>query len=68
MGLSLEEQLRKAIEQSGRTCYAIAKESSIDKATLSRFMNGQAGLSRPNISALLDALGLEVKLVPKRTK
>jgi transcriptional regulator with XRE-family HTH domain len=60
------EQLKKAIDASGMTRYAIAKASGVDQAILSRFMRGQQGLTSDSIDKLCDALGLS--LTKRRTR
>ncbi len=67
------EQLRTLIETSGETRYRIGVETRIDHATISRFMNGQGGLSMPNLDALADYLGWKIITTkknksPKQTK
>lgn len=54
------DQLRRAIEKSGLTQYQICQETGIDKATLSRFMNGKGGLSIEAIELLFNLFGLQV--------
>ena len=56
----LSEQLRAAIEDSGETRYAIAKATGIDQSVLSRFVNGERGLSLDAIDTLGDYLKLEI--------
>ena len=58
------DQLRRAIETADKSRYALAQETGIDQATLSRFMNGKGGLSMDGWDLLAEALGLE--LVAKR--
>jgi hypothetical protein len=66
MGYSLEDQVRQAIERSGKSRYWLWKQTQIDQSALSKFVAGKAGLSVQSVNALLDALGLEVKLVKKK--
>ena len=56
----LSQQLRAAIEDSGETRYAIAKATGIDQSVLSRFVNGERGLSMNAIDILGGYLGLEI--------
>ena len=56
--LSLSEQVRRAIQDSGKTQYRIAKESGVDKGALSRFMSGERGLTLESLDRLTDYLGL----------
>jgi transcriptional regulator with XRE-family HTH domain len=60
-----DDQLRRLIDASGLTRYAIAKETGITQAALSRFMAGKAGLSMPNLNTLAELLGWQVVLVGK---
>jgi hypothetical protein len=62
--MSITEQLRRAMGKSGRSRYALSKETGIDPATLHRFYYAEGGLSADGIDRLAEALGLE--LVPKQ--
>ena len=62
--MSITEQLREAMDKSGRSRYALSKETGIDGSTLHRFYYGLGNLSADGIDRLAEALGLE--LVPKR--
>jgi hypothetical protein len=57
---SFSDQIRRAIEESGRTRYAIWKATGIDQAALSRFIAGNAGLSLDAIDKLADYLDLNI--------
>ncbi|MBM3995231.1 MAG: helix-turn-helix transcriptional regulator [Planctomycetes bacterium] len=63
--LKLSEQIRRAIKTCGQSCYAIAKATGIDKATLSRFMSGERGLPMKTLDVLADYLDLNIT-TPKR--
>jgi transcriptional regulator with XRE-family HTH domain len=56
----LSDQIRAAVDTSGKSRYRIAKELSVAESTLSRFMSGQGGLSMDNLDALADLLGLKL--------
>ena len=58
--MTVTEQLRQAIDESGRSRYALAKETGIHVATLHRFYYGEGNLSADGIDKLADALGLEL--------
>ena len=60
------EQIRKAIEQSGTSRYAISKATGIDQGQLSKLMSGQCSISIEKLQKLLDFLGLEIIVRPKR--
>lgn len=64
---TITEQLKSAIAESGKTRYRIAQESGLSEAALSRFVNGERGLTTASLDALADVLGLElVKRKPTR--
>lgn len=48
----LSDQLRRAIKDSDLTRYRIFMETSIDQASLSRFVRGECGLSLDSIDRL----------------
>ena len=62
--MSITDQLRQAMDESGRSRYALAKETGIDGSTLHRFYYEEGSLSAGGIDKLAEALGLELK--PKR--
>jgi transcriptional regulator with XRE-family HTH domain len=62
LGLTLTDSLRTAIRESGLTCYRIAKDTGIDKATLSRFLRGSVSPQLDVADRLAAYLGLH--LVP----
>jgi len=54
----LSDQVRKAIDASGKSRYRIAKDLRVSEATLSRFMSGERGLTLTVLDRLADYLGL----------
>jgi hypothetical protein len=64
----IADQLRRAIERSGKTRYRISQESGISQAVLSRFVNRQRELSLANVDALCKALGLRTVIKPKNER
>jgi DNA-binding Xre family transcriptional regulator len=54
------DQLRSAIRESKMSLGSIAQSTAIDKAVLSRFMNGKSGLSVTSIDRLCIVLGLRL--------
>jgi len=64
----VSETLRAAVNTADQTRYRICKDTGIDKATMSRFMNG-GGLSLDGVDKLALALGLELTVKrPKKRK
>jgi transcriptional regulator with XRE-family HTH domain len=57
---SFSDQVRRAIDGSGLTRYAICQRIGLDQATMSRFMKGQGGLSMEVLDRLAPVLGLAV--------
>jgi len=56
----LSDQLRRAVDASGLSHYAICKVTGIDKGSFSRFMAGKGWLSVEKADALGDLLRLEI--------
>jgi hypothetical protein len=55
------DMIRRAVESSGRTPYAISLESGVPQAVLSRFLRGERGLNLDTAEKLCRALGLELR-------
>jgi transcriptional regulator with XRE-family HTH domain len=64
----LSEQLRDAIEKSGKTRYEISKATGVSPQSLSKFVLGtRPGLSFDSMDRIGEYLGLEiVKKQPKK--
>ena len=58
---SVSEQLRRAVDASGKSRYRICKDLDISETTMSRFMSGQRGLSLRLVDRLCAYLGLELR-------
>jgi transcriptional regulator with XRE-family HTH domain len=58
--LSLTDQLRQAVLNCGQSQYAICKATGIDKTALSRFVNGERGVSMEVMNTLGEYLGLRI--------
>jgi hypothetical protein len=57
--------IRRAIERSEHSRYAISKATGISQAQLSRLMADKSGLSIESLELLLTFLGLELVIRPK---
>ncbi len=62
------QSIQAAIENSGQTCYRICKGAGVAPSQLSRFVNGERGLSVEAVERLADYLGLEIVIRSKRRK
>ena len=56
----LSDQIRRAVDDCGRTRYRISKQTGIDQSTLSRFMSGERGLPMNTLDKLADYLDLNI--------
>ena len=65
---TLTDQLRQAVADWGRTLGELARDTGIDKSALSRFVNGERGLSMEGINAIGDCLGLRIVAEKPRAK
>ena len=64
--MDLAGQLRKAITDSGLTPYRIAADAGVDRAAMTRFVNGDRGLTLSTASRIAEYLGLELRPASKR--
>lgn len=62
------DQIRDAINNSGKTRYKIWQETGISQTTLSRFMSGERGLTAPVLDKLAVCIGIEVSQVKPRRR
>lgn len=65
--VTLSDQVRQAVEESGMSRYAICKTLGLSQATMSRFMSGKGGLSMDYLDALADLLDLNITAVEPKT-
>jgi plasmid maintenance system antidote protein VapI len=61
---SIVDQLRSAMERSGKTQYAIAQATGISQSVVNRFVNGERGISLETAAKLCQYLDLD--LAPRR--
>jgi transcriptional regulator with XRE-family HTH domain len=61
------DQLREVVGECGIPPAEIARQTGIDKSTLSRFLSGERGLPMATLDMLAEFLRLEIRLIgPKR--
>jgi plasmid maintenance system antidote protein VapI len=65
--MALQDELRRAVQDSGLTLYRIAKGSGIAYQVLHRFANGERDLTLETASKLADYFGMRLTR-PKRPK
>ncbi len=56
----LSDQIRRAVDDCGRTRDRISMETGISQSTLSRFMSGERGLPTDTLDLLADDLDLNI--------
>lgn len=56
------DQLRRAMKRSGKSRYAISKETGITEAALSRFANGKTGMAAENIEKVCECIGAKISI------
>jgi transcriptional regulator with XRE-family HTH domain len=56
----LSAQVRRAVDRSGMSRYAICKAIGMDQSIMSRFMNGKGGLQMDSLDAVADLLRLNI--------
>ena len=59
----LAAQLRRAIRESGLTPYRVATDADVDRSIMTRFVNGDRGLTLDTASRICDVLNLELRPV-----
>ena len=62
------DQIRRAVDASGMSRYAICKAIGLNQGAMSRFMNGKGGLSLATLDKLAELLELDIVRRTKRTK
>jgi len=58
--IMLGDQIRRAIDDSGLSRYAICKACNFSEGGFSRFMAGQVGMTLANLDAVADLLDLRI--------
>ena len=58
---SFADVIRRAVQDSGRTPYAVALEAGVPQAMLSRFLRRERGINLDTAEKLCRALGLDLR-------
>jgi transcriptional regulator with XRE-family HTH domain len=61
------DRLRQLLRESGMQQKEISEATGVDRAVVSKFINGQVGLSMESINALAEYFGWEI-VVKKKAK
>lgn len=64
----ISEKIRQSLLDSGQSLRSIGQAADVDASQLSRFARGERTLSQAAIDAVAEALGLELRPVPKRRR
>ena len=57
----MSDQVRRIIATAPISRYQLSKETGVDEAVLSRFVNGKVGVSMVTLDKIGEALALEVR-------
>ena len=60
IGMTFNDQLRRAIRASGLSGYRLAKMTGISAASISRFLAGKTSLSPDSIARVFESLELKI--------
>lgn len=64
----LSDQLRKAIKNSGKSHYELAKAAGVSIPSIGRFMKKERGLNLSVAEQIAEVLGLELRAKRKNQK
>ena len=62
------EEVRQAIEHSGKSRYRTAQKTGISESQLSKLMSGTTGVSVSELEMLLRYLGYQIDIKKTRTR
>ncbi len=65
MNDDIRNAARDALEKRGWTQEQLAKTAGVKQATVSRFLSGDRNKTAEAVTAMLDALGLQLTVEPK---
>jgi transcriptional regulator with XRE-family HTH domain len=66
--VKLSEQIRQAIDASGKSRRDISKEAGISESLMSRFMSGDSWLSEEYLNRIADVLKLNLQLTKRQRR
>lgn len=66
MGMTMSNQVRKAIDASGMSRYSIAKQSGVSEGMLSRFMSGENDVTLRTLEKIAPLIGVTLKVTQSK--
>ena len=66
--MTMEDVLKKAIRDSGRTLNGIADEAGVSRGSMSLLMSGKRTMTLPVADRICRVLGLELKQVGRKAR
>jgi transcriptional regulator with XRE-family HTH domain len=66
--MMIRERIQEAIRDTGLTQREVSRATGVDETMLSRFNHGLREMSFKSIDQLLDRLGLEIVIRPRRER
>lgn len=60
--MSIRDDLKRAVEKSGKSQNQIAKDTGIDQSTISRFLAGRHDMGVAKLEKLVAYLGMRVEI------
>ena len=66
--VTLSDQLRRIVKQSGRTDHSLATEAGIDPGAFGRFMRAERTWTLDTADRLADLLGIELVIKAKKSR
>ena len=66
--MQVKDQIREAMQDAGVTAYALAGDLGWHQQSLYRMLGGTHDMRLGSAEAIADALGFDLKLVPRKQK
>jgi transcriptional regulator with XRE-family HTH domain len=64
--MALIDEIKAAMTKKNVTAYSIEREIGLSQSMLSRFFNGKVAISLKSLNILLDYLGYDLTIKPKK--
>ncbi len=63
---NLQDQIKSAISEKSISAYQLAKDTGINEGQLSRFFNNKVDLSLKKVIQIIDYLGYDLLIQPRK--